>query len=209
MKHIYLTRHGQTSYNQQNVIQGSGIDSDLNDLGRLQAKAFFEAHKVVPFDAVYTSCLKRTIQSVQGFIDLGIKHEAHTALNEISWGAKEGQPILPIDEDPFFARMLEEWRKGNTHFSAFGGESPNQVAERQRPFLERILSSEMDAEQHILICMHGRAMRVLLCLLLNYGLGEMDTFEHGNLCLYHLVHTGSMINVLKYNEQSHLAGIML
>jgi probable phosphoglycerate mutase len=208
LKHIYLIRHGQTSYNQQSVIQGSGIDSDLNELGLLQAKAFFEAYKDVPFDAVYTSKLKRTVQSVQNFIDAGIKHEAHTALNEISWGAKEGQPILPIEEDPFFAKMLDEWRKGNTHYSAFGGESPDQVATRQQAFLDQLFSPTMAHEKHVLVCMHGRAMRVLLCKLLNYSLGEMDTFEHGNLCLYHLVYTGSMVNILKHNEQSHLAGLL-
>ena len=118
MKHIYLIRHGQTAYNQQSVIQGSGIDSDLNELGHAQARAFFEAYKHIEFDAIYTSKLKRTIQSVQPFIDLNIKHEAHLALNEISWGTKEGQPILPLEEDPFFAKMLAEWRNGNTFSDA-------------------------------------------------------------------------------------------
>lgn len=205
MKHIYLIRHGQTTYNQNKVIQGSGIDSELNELGQAQAQAFFEAYKHIRFDAIYTSKLKRTIQSVQPFLDLKIKHEAHTALNEISWGTKEGQPILPLEEDPFFAKMLQEWRNGNTHFSAFGGESPNQVAERQKPFLDILFSQEFAHEQNVIVCMHGRAMRVLLCQLLNYPMGEMDIFEHGNLCLYHLAYSGSMINILKHNEQAHLA----
>ncbi len=207
MKHIYLIRHGETNYNHSKVIQGSGIDSDLNELGRAQARAFFDAYRHIRFDAIYTSKLKRTIQSVQPFIDMRIKHEAHTALNEISWGAKEGQPILPLEEDPFFAKMLAEWRNGNTHYSAFGGETPNQVAERQRPFLDKLFSAEYAHEENVLICMHGRAMRVLLCQLLNFKLAEMDTFEHGNLCLYHLIYTGSMVNVWKHNEQSHLANL--
>jgi len=207
LKHIYLIRHGQTTYNQQGVVQGSGIDSDLNEKGVLQAQAFFEFYKGITFDAVYTSRLKRTIQSVQPFLDLGLKHEAHAGLNEISWGSKEGQAVLPHEEDPFFSKMLDEWRKGNTHISAFGGESPNEVAVRQKPFLEILFSPDRVQEENVLICMHGRAMRVLLCQLLNLPIGEMDTFEHGNLCLYHLAYTGTMINIVKHNDKGHLAGL--
>ncbi len=207
MKHIYLIRHGQTTYNQQGVVQGSGIDSDLNEKGLLQAVAFFEVYKNIPFDTIYTSKLKRTVQSVQPFLNIGLKHEAHVGLNEISWGSKEGQAVLPHEEDPFFSKMLAEWRKGNTHISAFGGESPDEVATRQKPFLETLFSPEKAHENNVLICMHGRAMRVLLCQLLNFPISEMDTFEHGNLCLYHLVYTGSMVNILKHNERSHLLGI--
>jgi bisphosphoglycerate-dependent phosphoglycerate mutase len=40
IKDIYLIRHGETDYNRLGVVQGSGIDADLNDLGRRQAQAF-------------------------------------------------------------------------------------------------------------------------------------------------------------------------
>ena len=33
-KWIYIIRHGETDYNKAGMVQGSGIDSDLNDLGR-------------------------------------------------------------------------------------------------------------------------------------------------------------------------------
>jgi probable phosphoglycerate mutase len=62
-------------------------------------------------------------------------------------------------------------------------------------------------EKTILICMHGRAMRILLCQLLNYPLRGMDTFEHKNLCLYQLDFTGSMFAIKKHNDISHLFAI--
>ena len=42
IKDIYLIRHGETDYNRLGVVQGSGIDADLNELGQRQAKAFFD-----------------------------------------------------------------------------------------------------------------------------------------------------------------------
>jgi broad specificity phosphatase PhoE len=83
-KKIYLIRHGQTDYNLQNIVQGSGVDTDLNDRGRQQAQAFFERYKEVPFQKVYTSALKRTHQSVKGFLELGLPHMQLAGLNEIS-----------------------------------------------------------------------------------------------------------------------------
>lgn len=40
LKDIYLIRHGETDYNRMRVVQGSGIDADLNELGNKQARAF-------------------------------------------------------------------------------------------------------------------------------------------------------------------------
>jgi probable phosphoglycerate mutase len=39
---------------------------------------------------------------------------------------------------------------------------------------------------------------------LNYPLKSMDMFEHENLCLYVLNYTGSMFQVERYNDVSHL-----
>jgi probable phosphoglycerate mutase len=183
------------------IVQGSGIDSSLNENGRQQAMAFFEAFKEVRFDKVYTSRLKRTVETVQSFIDLGIPHEALPGLNEISWGSKEGQPITP-EEDAYYHWMLGQWQVGNTHERIEGGESPEDVVTRQDVAIEHILSKK--EESTILICMHGRAIRILLCRLLNYPLRSMDMFEHENLCLYQLDYTGNMFSIKKYNDTNHL-----
>ncbi|MEY2794111.1 MAG: hypothetical protein RJA76_2103, partial [Bacteroidota bacterium] len=98
VKDIYLIRHGETAYNRLGMVQGSGIDSDLNALGQQQAQSFFEYYKDLNFDKIYTSKLKRTHQSVQGFINNGIAWEQHEGLNEISWGNKEGKESTEEDQ---------------------------------------------------------------------------------------------------------------
>jgi broad specificity phosphatase PhoE len=200
-KKIYLIRHGQTDFNMKNIVQGSGVDTSLNEKGRGQAKAFFNSYKSIRFDKVYTSALKRSQESVQGFIDLGIPHEKLSGLNEISWGTKEGHPITP-EEDEYYHHMLKQWQLGNTSMRIEKGESPDDVVVRMKPAIEHMMANE--SEKTILICMHGRAIRILLCVLMNYPLKSMDMFEHENLGLYLVNWTGSMFAIERYNDTSHL-----
>jgi broad specificity phosphatase PhoE len=200
-KKIYIIRHGQTDFNLQGIVQGSGVDSSLNANGRAQAQAFFEMYGEVPFDRIYTSSLQRTAQTVAQFIDKGIPHEVLPGLNEISWGTNEGQKITP-EEDAYYHWMLKQWQDGNTALRIQGGESPDDVAARQQPIIDKICADSKD--ETILICMHGRALRILMCQLLKYPLKSMDMFEHSNLCLYLLEFNGSHFSVKKYNDTSHL-----
>lgn len=205
-KKIYLIRHGQTDYNLRGVVQGSGIDSSLNELGLAQAGAFYERYKDLSFDKVYTSKLKRSIQSVDAFIQKGVNHETHSGLNEINWGNKEGSRITP-EEDAYYRWLLKEWQENKTSLKIDGGESPEDVAARQKPILDLILSRT--DESKILVCMHGRAIRIMLCQLLNYPLSAMDIFEHKNLGLYLLSYTGSFCKIDLYNNLDHLSNIEL
>lgn len=177
------------------------MDTDLNDVGRSQAASFFNVYKNVPFDRIYTSALKRSRQSVEQFIGLGIPHDSLPGLNEISWGTKEGHPVTP-EEDAYYHYMLEQWRLGNTHLKITGGESPDDVVARMKPALDSIMART--DEKTILICMHGRAIRILLCHLLHYPLRSMDMFEHQNLGLYLLNYTGTMFTIEKYNDDHHI-----
>lgn len=130
--------------------------------------------------------------------------EPHSALNEISWGSKEGQRITP-QEDAYYRWILNQWQLGNTHLPIEGGESPDAVAHRQESFL-RLLQTRRE-DKNVLVCMHGRAMRILLCQLLNYPIRSMDMFEHENLCLYLLHFNGSHYSVELYNQTDHLSDL--
>jgi broad specificity phosphatase PhoE len=200
-KKIYLVRHGQTDFNLRGIVQGSGVNSSLNDYGRAQAAAFHDHYHHIPFDKIYTSALKRSQESVQAFINKGIPHEAFAGLNEISWGTKEGQQITP-EEDQYYHYMLSQWQEGNTSLKIEGGESPEDVVERMRPAIAHIMSQQN--ERTILVCMHGRAIRILLCYLLNLPLKNMDSFEHQNLGLYLLDFDGQF-KIELHNDLTHLS----
>ncbi|HEX8546901.1 MAG TPA: histidine phosphatase family protein [Cytophagaceae bacterium] len=201
VKRIYLIRHGQTDYNLKGIVQGGSVDTDLNETGLQQSKAFFDVYKDLPFDKVYTSSLKRSIQSVEGFIKKGIVHEKYAGLNEISWGEKDGK-LATIDDNSVYLEIVTQWKAGNVDAKIEGGESPREVQNRQKPVIDLIFSR--NEEDLILICMHGRAIRILLSTLLDEPLGTMDKFEHNNLGLYILSCSGTMCTIEKFNDTEHL-----
>ncbi|MGF7217585.1 putative phosphoglycerate mutase [Spirosoma lacussanchae] len=207
-KTIYLIRHGETDYNRRGVVQGSGVDSDLNDMGRAQAMAFFQAYQHVPFDKIYISALKRTYQTVESFIELGLPYEKLPGLNEISWGVMEGRVPGNI-ENEYYSALITAWASGNTALPTDGGESPDQVVVRQRVAIEAILSHP--DESTVLVAMHGRAMRILLCWLTNQPLAHMDQFEHSNLCLYKLQYNyeTAAFTIEQANDTAHLLTLAL
>jgi len=204
-KKIYLIRHGQTDYNLKGYVQGSGVDSDLNETGKNQAEKFFDFYKNIPFKKVYTSTLKRSIQSVQSFIEMGIPHEAYSELNEINWGNKDGQEVSFAD-NTYYWNMVKKWKEGALDFKPEGGESPLDLQAKQQKALDLILART--EEDMILICMHGRAIRILLSTILHQDLRLMDTFQHENLGLYLLEYAiengeGKFV-VKKANDRQHL-----
>ncbi|RCR66523.1 MULTISPECIES: histidine phosphatase family protein [Larkinella] len=207
-KTIYLIRHGETDYNRQGIVQGSGVDSDLNAMGQAQAQAFHQAYQHIPFAKVYTSKLRRTMQSVRFFIDAGIPHESYEGLNEISWGAREGKTPNSFDNE-YYRTLIENWAAGHTDYPTEDGESPEQVARRQKPVIDLILSRP--DENPVLVCMHGRAIRILLSWLMNESLATMDLYEHSNLCLYKLIYDydTSEFTIEVSNDSTHLLALVM
>lgn len=205
-KTIYLIRHGETDFNRKGIVQGSGIDADLNEFGIAQAEAFFDTYAHISFSKIYTSSLKRTVQSVQCFIDQGVPYQSYRGLDEISWGIYEGQPNSNI-KDTHYHDLILAWRSGQTDLAIEGGESPSQVAIRQEPVIESILSRP--EEDTILIAMHGRAIRILLTKLLKKPLSDMDTYPHSNLGLYKLQYsyTERQFTLEATNDITHLMAI--
>ena len=197
IKTIYILRHGQTDFNKKGMVQGRGINSSLNDTGRYQAGKVFEVLKEVGLDHIYTSSLNRSKETV---VQFDVPKTVLSSFDEISWGDMEG--VIPSEEGlNKYALALEEWRRGNLDVNVDGGESPKEVMDRQKEAMKVVLESPYT---NVLICMHGRAMRILLTWLLNYPLEAMDNFEHSNCCYYKLIYTGSNFRVEAFNETSHL-----
>ena len=200
-KEIYIIRHGQTENNEKGILQGRGVNGSINKKGKQQAALFFEAYQQIAFDKIFVSALKRSRESVAAFIEKGIACESTTALDEISWGDLEGLLLDPAQKNTL-NEVIYQWQHGNYSAKIANGESIADVQTRQLPFIEKLKN---ETANKILVCMHGRAMRALLCSLVGKPLSQIDAFLHTNLCLYKVVlKENSIFEIVIHNNIDHL-----
>ncbi len=219
---LYIIRHGETALNRQNIVQGSGVDSDLNATGRRQAQMFFNYYQNVNFDLIITSALKRTHQTVAPFlthlsvknaplIDFGTadsekikqrKWLQSADLNEICWGINEGKEI-GTEAESFHLKLMEDWSAGAYDSRVEKGESAAELRERVQKFVDFI--KKTGKGKNILVCTHGRTLLCLLTILTEGPLSKMNEFKHQNTCLYQAHLVGDEFIFELENDVRHLA----
>jgi broad specificity phosphatase PhoE len=195
---IYLLRHAQTDANKQGILQGASMNTDINDTGKLQAKAFYDKYKNIPFDTIYTSHLKRTHQTVQLFSNTNIVSSKY--LGELNAGKYEGQNLNKGFDNSYW-KIVNEWLNGNTDARFEGGESFNEMHERIKQVYNEILQSKCT---NVMICTHGRTMRTILHVFTGIPFGEVQQYKFNNTGLYVLQGELGKMDILKANDTTHL-----
>ena len=194
---LYIIRHAETEYNRKGIIQGSEVDSDINDVGESQANSFYEYYKDINFDKIYVSDLKRTFQTIRRFTENGLSYEKLKEFNEISWGINQGKS----DDLEDYARLIDTWLAGNLDNKFEEGESPNEMSVRLVKGFNKVLDDDYDT---VLLCIHGRALRILLSKIIDNDLTKMDKYVHSNTGLYILEYKNGKYEILGSNLRDHL-----
>ena len=194
---LHIIRHAETEYNNLGIIQGSEVDSGLNDLGLRQSELFYDYYKDHNFEKIYVSGLKRTFQTVKKFIDNGFPYEKLSDFNEISWGVNQGKND-DLDE---YKLLTDSWKSGNLDNKFENGESPNEMVVRLMIGLKKIVNDNFD---NVLLCIHGRALRVLLSKIIDNDLTMMDKYVHSNTGMYIIEYIEGKFSIIKSNLRKHL-----
>ena len=146
MTTILLARHGETDWNRDGIWQG-WADPPLNETGRAQARALAEQLRSVPFDAVYSSDLRRAHETAEIVAaPHAVPVVADAGLREIDIGSWSGLTRAEIDE-----RFPTGERPD--------GETRDQHAARVLDAVERI--ARANPGRRILLVTHGGTMRAL------------------------------------------------
>ncbi|PIA15231.1 phosphoglycerate mutase-like protein [Coemansia reversa NRRL 1564] len=184
---IYLARHGQTEANATAIMQGSRINPPLNQRGEKQANALAEAMKDEKLDWILTSGLERAIQTGNRVAKYhsNAPFVSDARLNEISWGEADGQKFSAIGSE--LNSVLGKWKSGDADAKIKGGESANDGRKRILLAFTDILKISRERDYHkIILCIHGRIMRVIMASLVDKDLSKMQRFSHTNGCYHHI-----------------------
>lgn len=206
--HFYFVRHGETEYNRRRIVQGSGIDSVLNDRGRAQVGALAGRLSDIAFDAIYASPLQRTRQTTAIIAerqrDIPIQYLAD--LKEMAWGVYEGEPPS-AERNRELDAIKQRWRNGAFDERIEGGESIRDVERRARRAVDQILDQE-GRGQTVLVVTHGRFLRITLASLLDgYDLHQMHQIPHSNTAVNRVVHDGRRFTADLINCTAHLESL--
>jgi len=153
---VLLARHGQTDWNRDQRFQGHS-DPPLNDTGRAQAIALAEQLRDVPLAAVYSSDLRRAIETATVVAAAkGLPVRSRPELREIDVGEWAGLTVTEIG-----ARYPEGMQR-----HAAGGDGWEN-GEAHEAMQRRIVAavSELAAghpDDTILLVGHGGTMRALM-----------------------------------------------
>ncbi|RWS22798.1 6-phosphofructo-2-kinase/fructose-2:6-bisphosphatase-like protein, partial [Leptotrombidium deliense] len=153
---IYLTRHGESVYNLMGRIGG---DSELSERGREYSRALakYIEEASIPRLRVWTSQLKRTIQTAEG---IKASQERWKALNEIDAGICEEMTYEEIAEkypEEFALRDQDKF-----HYRYPKGESYEDLVARLEPVI-----MELERQENVLVVAHQAVLRCLLAYFLD------------------------------------------
>ncbi|XP_065155937.1 6-phosphofructo-2-kinase/fructose-2,6-bisphosphatase isoform X2 [Atheta coriaria] len=159
---IYLTRHGES---EQNLLGRIGGDSNLSSRGFLYANALSKYIKEQTIEGlrVWTSWLKRTIQTVQG---VTAPQERWKALNEIDAGICEEMTYEEINE-----KYPEDFKARDQNKFAYRyprGESYEDLVARLEPVI-----MELERQGNVLVVSHQAVIRCLLAYFLDKSADEL------------------------------------
>jgi broad specificity phosphatase PhoE len=203
---LYLTRHGQTTWNVEHRVQGH-LDSPLTDLGLEQASRLSEALSDVPFDVIYSSPSPRALRTAE--IIRGNRCSniiPHDSLREMHMGDWEGLRFDEI-ESTYPVQYQAFWHNPSLYKPVGKGESFFDVQSRVIPFVEKILS--VHRGKNILIVTHTVTLKIIMS---HFEKRPLDRFwdppfiHPTSLC--HVTFDGQVLSILKYGDISHCADML-
>ena len=200
---IHLLRHGQTALSREDVFCGSGLDPELTPEGLEMAKAFAAAYRAKSLRAIYSSSLRRGIDTAQPLCDeLGLGLQVRTGLNEINYGKWEGASKAEVDKQ--YHDDYIRWLADPAWHAPTEGESAIAVARRGLGVIDEI-KREFD-EGDVLIVSHKATIRIILCSLLGIDIGR---FRYrlgcpvGSVSVVEFSSSGPLLHTLA--DRSHLS----
>lgn len=203
---ILLVRHGQTAWN-----AGAGperfrgrTDLPLDQVGRHQAGALARRLQDEPIDAVYSSPLQRTRQTVASLAErLGLDVQADGRLLDIDYGLFQG-----LDRQKAAAAFPQQYASwlatpGQVHFPQ--GECLGDVQHRLIQLLDELAGKHRG--RTVLLAGHQVVNKVLACTLLGLDLDRIWHVGQDTTAINVFQQIDGAWHILRLNDVCHLIDV--
>ncbi|MGT2933361.1 histidine phosphatase family protein [Streptococcus catagoni] len=177
---LYFIRHGKTQWNLEGRFQGAGGDSPLLTESYQEIKVLGQSLRNITFDAVYSSDLKRAVDTTQLLVselDQEVEVIYTEALREWNLGKLEGAKIATMKA--IYPNQISAFRHNLAQFrpALFDAESIYQTTSRVKNLIQ---SFENKDYKHVLLVGHGANLTASIRTLLGFepahlrALGGLD-----------------------------------
>ncbi|MDX1977602.1 MAG: histidine phosphatase family protein [Pseudanabaenaceae cyanobacterium bins.68] len=213
MTRVILVRHGETTSNIGGIVQGRGnldrpeLQSTLTTNGEQQATLAGKALQGIQFDAVYTSPLVRTKQTLE-LIAQQVQNLpgaiAHPLLCEIDLAEWEGLDFEQIRRD--FPTAYHQWQNQPREFQLGDRYPIVDLFTQAQAFWQEILPRH--PEQTILLIGHSGINRALLTQALGLEIDCYHRFQQYNCAITVLNLASDRAQLESVNLVTHLAPLL-
>lgn len=208
MAKLILLRHGESTWNKENRFTG-WVDVPLSEQGEREAAAAGERMRDVRIDEVFTSVLKRAIDTTTIALEAAGQPNApiryDSAINERMYGDLQG--LNKADTARKFGdEQVKLWRRGYD-IAPPNGESLKDTAERALPYFHQTIMPEVLSGRNVLVSAHGNSLRAIVMDL--DGLTREQVLElnipNGIPIVYEIAADGKVLDKQELTGQAEVA----
>lgn len=200
---LLLTRHGQTIWNSELRYQGQ-TDTELSDLGREQAARLAERFGQEKISAIYSSDLKRCVDTAAVLAaELGLRVSLTASLREAGYGRWEGMTYAEVRAS--YPDLVGQRRADVVTFIPPGGESLGQTHARVLDFLHSV--AEAHPAEAVLVVTHGGPLRMFVAGVLGMPLAGALRLRVDNCSLTVCEGFPRAPTIRTLNDTCHLRGL--
>jgi broad specificity phosphatase PhoE len=202
MTRIILVRHGQTAWNVGSGERFRGrIDLPLDDTGLAQAHALAQRLADYPIVAIYSSPLKRALETAQPTAQqLSLPVQPLPGTIDINYGDWQG--LSHPEVATACPDLYQHWLETPHRVKFPNGESLRQVRLRSMAALKEVSARH---EGHvILLVAHQVVNKVLICAMLGLGNSHFWRIRQDNACINVFEHQDGMFTAVLINDTCHL-----
>jgi 2,3-bisphosphoglycerate-dependent phosphoglycerate mutase len=165
MSKLILLRHGESQWNLENRFTG-WVDVPLSPKGEEEARIAGEHLRDLPIDEVFTSVLKRAMDTADIALKAagkeGLPTERDKALNERHYGDLQGLNKAETAEK-YGEEQVHIWRRSyDVPPPGENGESLKDTAARTLPYFQSKIYHDIRQGKNVLVVAHGNSLRSIV-----------------------------------------------